>query len=310
MKKLFEFTIPRTIREKVKEESTNDKGEKTTVEKEVVKTASKTVVLKKPTRGLYDEAELFYGVRLSEGIKAGLLTRALLAKRFSNDGGVMSEPDKEQYADLYIKMFELQTNIEKAGLIAEAEKTQEDKDKLTSWVREIALLREDVQDFEVSQASLFDQTAENRARTKTILWWVLHLSHFRNGQEYEQIYEGDRFEDRLSTYDELEEDEDLFWEELSRKLIYYVSFWYVGKAQTQEDFEHLLTEIDETELDEMVEESLGSEEAKESEAESKKEEPKKEEPKKEEPKKEEPKKEKSKKEESKKEESKKEESKE
>ena len=275
MKKLFEFTIPKIIVEKVTEESTNDKGEKTTTEKEVTKTENNIVVLKKPNRGLYDEAELFYGVKLAEGIKAGLLTRALLAKRFSNDGGVMSETDKEQYADLYIRLFEVQNNIERASLTPEAERTEEEKEQLVDWVRESAIAREEIQDFEISQASLFDQTAENRARTKTILWWVLNLAHFKKGQEHTPIYKGETFEEKLSSYDTLEDDENVFWEELSRKLIYYVSFWYVGKAQTQEDFEQLLREIDEGELDDMVEESLAGEDT----------EPPKEEPK-EEPKKE------------------------
>ena len=275
MKKLFEFTIPKIIVEKVTEESTNDKGEKTTTEKEVTKTENNIVVLKKPNRGLYDEAELFYGVKLAEGIKAGLLTRALLAKRFSNDGGVMSETDKEQYADLYIRLFEVQNNIERASLTPEADRTEEEKEQLVDWIRESAVAREEIQDFEISQASLFDQTAENRARTKTILWWVLNLAHFKKGQEHTPIYEGETFEQKLSSYDKLEDDENVFWEELSRKLIYYVSFWYVGKAQTQEDFEQLLREIDEGELDDMVEESLAGEDT----------EPPKEEPK-EEPKKE------------------------
>ena len=275
MKKLFEFTIPKIIVEKVTEESTNDKGEKTTTEKEVTKTENNIVVLKKPNRGLYDEAELFYGVKLAEGIKAGLLTRALLAKRFSNDGGVMSETDKEQYADLYIRLFEVQNNIERASLTPEADRTEEEKEQLVDWIRESAVAREEIQDFEISQASLFDQTAENRARTKTILWWVLNLAHFKKGQEHTPIYEGETFEEKLSSYDTLEDDENVFWEELSRKLIYYVSFWYVGKAQTQEDFEQLLREIDEGELDDMVEESLAGEDT----------EPPKEEPK-EEPKKE------------------------
>ena len=88
MKKLFDFRIKKTTTETKKESSKNDKGETVTVEKDVETVVSQKVVLRKPNRSLYDEAELFYGVRLSEGIKAGLLTRALLAKRFSNDGGI------------------------------------------------------------------------------------------------------------------------------------------------------------------------------------------------------------------------------
>jgi outer membrane biosynthesis protein TonB len=102
------------------------------------------------------------------------------------------------------------------------------------------------------------------------------------------VFPQDGYNEKLARYDEMEESEDSFEEELISKLLYYVSFWYVGKVNSEEDFKRLLMET----------EGTSEEEAEEP----KKEEPKKEEPKKEEPKKEEPKKEEPKKEEPKKEE--------
>ena len=116
MKKLYEFTLSKKVRETQKESSTNENGETVTTEKEVETDKLKHFFLRKPVRSLFDEAELFYGVKLSEGIKAGLLTRALLAKRFSNDGGVLSNEDKDRYADLYLKLYEKQMDIEKQNL--------------------------------------------------------------------------------------------------------------------------------------------------------------------------------------------------
>ena len=91
MKKLFEFVISKEEVVKETETTKNDKGEEVTTSKEVKKSVDKELFLRKPTRKLFDEAELFYGVELSKGIKAGLLTRALLQKRFSNDGGTLGE---------------------------------------------------------------------------------------------------------------------------------------------------------------------------------------------------------------------------
>jgi hypothetical protein len=125
MKKLFEFTLSRTVKETVTESSKNDKGETVTTEKEVTKEGPQQVFLRKPNRSLYDEAELFYGVKLSEGIKAGLLTRALLAKRFSNDGGVLSEDEKGRYADLYLKLYESQLDIDRLNGLADEPKSKD-----------------------------------------------------------------------------------------------------------------------------------------------------------------------------------------
>ena len=125
MKIMYEFTIDQEKEIDKVEVSTNEKGEE-------VKTTSKTKInvpiklsIKKPNRSLFDEAELFFGVRLSEGIKAGLLTRALLAKRFSNDGGVFSDSDKEEYTKLYVKLFELQTEFQRVSLKEDKDRSEE-----------------------------------------------------------------------------------------------------------------------------------------------------------------------------------------
>ena len=95
MKKLFEFKVPKEVEIEEIETSKNEKGEEIKITKKNKTKEQVKVFIRKPTRALFDEAELFYGVRLSEGIKAGLLTRALLAKRFTNDGGVLSEEEKK-----------------------------------------------------------------------------------------------------------------------------------------------------------------------------------------------------------------------
>ena len=65
--------------------------------KKVKKEVPYKFFLRRPTRTMTDEAELYYGVKLAEGIKAGLLTKALLEKRFENDGGTRSDDENEQY---------------------------------------------------------------------------------------------------------------------------------------------------------------------------------------------------------------------
>jgi len=241
MKKLFKFELDREVTSKEKETSKNDKGETVTTEKEVTKTVKQTVFLRKPTRSLYDGAELFYGVKLSEGIKAGLLTRALLAKRFSNDGGVLSNDEKDRYAELYLKLYETQLDAERLS----ANKDDQDQEKLESLLEESADIRRQLTDFEMAQSQLFEQTAENRARNKTILWWVLNLSHFEDEDgKSSVIFEGKDFEEKLNSYDSMEEGGDDFDEELLQKLIYYVSFWYVGRVSNQEEFDNLLKSED------------------------------------------------------------------
>ena len=258
MKRLFQFTLQQEITKTIEEKSTDKEGNEVTVTKDVRKEIDRYIILRKPNRVMFDDAELFYGVTLSMGIKAGLLTRALLSKRFSNDGGVMSDEDKEEYADLYVSMFNNQTEIERISGTPARSRTEEQKTRLNELAGEAGTLKRQIQEFEMAQASLFEQTAENRARNKTILWWVLQMAYFvgENGEDPVQVFAGETHEKRLNLYDVMEESEDLFHEELLKKLIYYVSYWYVGNAQTEEEFKKLLGDLGDSGLEEVAMEAL------------------------------------------------------
>lgn len=240
MKKLFEFIVPKEIEVDETETSKNEKGEEIKTTKKVKTKEQIKFFLRKPTRALFDEAELFYGVRLSEGIKAGLLTRALLSKRFSNDGGVLSEGEKNLYANLYVALFERQNEFQKLSIKDESERTEEEKARYKEVIFELTDLRSQIQDFETAQANLFDQTAENRSRNKTILWWVLQLGYYIDEKGEEKAFFGDgSYENKINIYDNIEENGSEFESLVCRKLAYFVSFWYVGRASSQEEFEKL-----------------------------------------------------------------------
>ena len=240
MKKLFEFTLPSEELVKETETSTNEKGEEVTTTKEVKKTVNRKYFLRKPTRKLFDEAELFYGVELSKGIKAGLLTRALLQKRFSNDGGTLGEKEREEWSTLYSEIFDKQVELQQLMLKTKEERTPEETARFEDGKEFIRESRSKIQEFEMQQSSLFDQTAENRARNRTILWWVLYLSHHEhNGEELPYFGNGE-YEERLKTYDRMEEEEDESVLETINKLFYYVSFWYVSKTSDPKQFEDII----------------------------------------------------------------------
>ena len=224
--------------------STNEKGEEVKVTSKVKTTVPVKLGIKKPTRSLFDEAELFYGVRLSEGIKAGLLTRALLAKRFNNDGGVLSEEEQKEYNDLYNKFFNLQTDFQSLSLKQEAIRTEEEKANLAKVIEQMTQAREMIQKYEMAQANLFEQTAENRARNKTIMWWVLQLGLIEDeDKKLKDLFGQGSYESRLQKYDDIEESEFGIEKIALQKLLYLISFWYIGRAATQEEFSKLLDAI-------------------------------------------------------------------
>ena len=255
MRILNEFTIPKEEDVQETETSTNENGEEVSTTKTVKKSVDKTFVVKKPSRALYDEAELFYGVKLAEGIKAGLLTRALLAKRFNNDGGILSDPEKEKFSKLYMSLFEKQARVTDIENKPKRDRTKEEEIELELILEELSASREQIQEFEMSQASLFDQTAENRARNKTILWWVLNLAYQKEGDDYTEVFRGEDNDARLAHYDRYEEMEDDFIDEMLKRFSYVVSFWFITKADTKEELDVLLKTSEEQDKEEKAEEA-------------------------------------------------------
>ena len=74
-----------------------------------------------------DDAELYYGVKLAEGIKAGLLTRALLEKRFENDGGTRSDEENKEYNKVVGQLQEFHKEQTKILEVVEKKRTAAQK---------------------------------------------------------------------------------------------------------------------------------------------------------------------------------------
>tara|TARA_R100000664_G_scaffold15070_1_gene23498 strand:+ start:14523 stop:15311 length:789 start_codon:yes stop_codon:yes gene_type:complete len=240
MKRIYEFTVNKE--ETVQEKSTKKEkdGTEVTTSKDVVKEVPQKFFLRRPTRAMTDEAELYYGVKLAEGIKAGLLTRALLEKRFDNDGGVRNEDDEKKYksiSDELKKFYEEQAKILE---IDEKKRTTSQKKRLKQLEKEVRPARKALRDLQLDEDSLYEETAESRARNKVILWWMLHLAHAeQDGKEVEFFGSGD-LDSRLTRYDDIDEGEDVFEIIVARKFAYYVSFWFVGRPNSQQEFQEMV----------------------------------------------------------------------
>tara|TARA_R100000808_G_C2149463_1_gene157862 strand:+ start:676 stop:1713 length:1038 start_codon:yes stop_codon:yes gene_type:complete len=263
---LYSFTINREIETEKKSKSTNDEGKEVEVIEKVKETTPVEFSIQKPYRKLYDDAELFYGVKMSEGIKAGLLTRNLLAKRYEDDGGAFSETEKQRYSELYLAIYNKEEEYQRLQLNLD-NKPQELKDRLSQdLLFELADLRRELAEIENSQSNIFDQTAENRAKNQTIMWWVLKLSHWKefDHKNHESFFPGENFDEKLEVYDSYEEEGDDFFGEAIRKLAYFVSFWYMGRATSEEEFktvEELYNSQNQTEEEASEEETSEEDEA-------------------------------------------------
>jgi hypothetical protein len=242
MKTIYEFAVNKEGIVKETEESVNEAGQKVTITKDVVTQIPHNYFIKKPTRALFDEAELFYGVKLSEGVKAGLLTRTLLNKRYVDDGGILADKTKSAEADAYKDLYDTQNELQRLVALEEKDRPEYFVTKKEELETKITVIKSSLTELEMQKESLFDNTAETRARNKVITWWILFLSYYeKNGEKLPFFGEGD-YEARMNRYDEIFESEDPHLTKAANAFIYFISFWYVGRANTREDFDLLKLE--------------------------------------------------------------------
>ena len=249
---LYSFVVPRTYTKEVEEERVEN-GEKVTVKKQKDITEDVEIFLKRPTRKLYDDCNLFYSVKISEGVKAGLLTRPMIAKRYKNDGGGLSETEQkefgERYNDLLLKEKEFQLyqmNLQEDKKLTHLQR----QEKLGEIVKDIEEIKADLEEYEVTAESFYEHTAEARAARMTNMWWLFHLTFikFQNEErggidDFMPFIGGKTFDQKTEEYELIEEriqeSDDKFVNfeaTVIEKASYLIAAWNGGNAKIYEDF--------------------------------------------------------------------------
>jgi hypothetical protein len=198
---------------------------------------NRTFIISKPNRRLREEGELFYASETSRFAKAGVLPKAAWNTILSNGGGSISEKEREVYGGLLIKFRDASFELQSILIKTENERTNLEKKRSDEILVELEEIRKDIQSFEASQIAIFENTAEAKARNRTILWWVLHLANEDINGEIRPLFEGQSFDEKLDKYDFLEESqENVFLLSVIRRFTYLITLWFLGRINVEEDF--------------------------------------------------------------------------
>lgn len=236
MKTLYEFICYEKVTEKNGEEET-------------VKLVPHTFAIKKPTRSMKDEAELFFGSKVAEGVKSNLLTYQMINKRYLNDGGSQSEPEQEYERVLYSELLEKETEFQR--LLINKERTEAEEKRYTQVKRDLSFIQRQIQRYEMSRSALYNNTAEQRAYEKTIIWWTLHLAYkkemINDAEEekdkefrYTPLFGEGSYEERLDRFDETEdENPNSIIIKAQKRFMYLIGIWYNNRISKPEDFSKL-----------------------------------------------------------------------
>lgn len=246
---LYQFALDKEVEKVVESTRKNKKtGEETITKKTVKEKEPVQIQILRPTRRQLEEAELEFSVEMSKCVKKGVLTKAMLAKKYSDTGGLFSQEDANEYADFYKEALDLQNEYMRLDTVKK--KTKAQKDKLENIKSKMTINRKKIVDFETNFQSLFDHTADVKAQNRVLLWYCLHLTYIYDEEKdkFVEFFKGDEFEDKISYYYDLEESDDDFYFELIKKVSTTIAFWFFNQASSQEEFEEIIEKSEKGEL--------------------------------------------------------------
>jgi seryl-tRNA synthetase len=167
----------------------------------------------------------------------------MLAKKYSDSGGLLSEEDSQKLVRSYSELAEIQTNLSK--LMSKKSKSKEDQDAVASLTEEFSAVRRSIVDLETTYQAVFNHTADTKAQNKTILWYLVNLAFSKGPDGVDRpLFQGEDYDDKLDSYYEKDENGDAIYNLAKEKLMAFVSFWYFSQNTTEEDFKKLEKDMD------------------------------------------------------------------
>jgi len=279
MKSIYSFTVNlvKEVEKKTKEKRTNKKtGQKEEVEvsRKVEEKVPYEIIIKEPNRRELEDADMEYSIEISRCIKKGILTKAMLAKKYSDTGGILTEKDAGRLVDLYGELAQLETEAAKLGIKTILKEGDKSTSKAKKIHGSIAMTRRQIVELESAYQSLFNHTADIKAQNRVILWYLLKLTFYKGSgvDGTSPMFKGKDFDARVEDYyDKDEIDEELF-RLVQPRLAALISFWYFSAEPTKEDFARIVRDLtpapeepSETEEDPETEDGPETEESSETE---------------------------------------------
>lgn len=184
-------------------------GKTITETTKVTKPVSVPFCLKLPSRMESEEADIVRAVWWTKFMERGVITEALLIKKYTNEGGTLPDEYRKLLEQLQAEFLEVQVKL------AEAESLHKDEPDILRPLRiRFFELREKITEIHRSQSPYFENTAEAKARQKHIEWLVLNMSYYKQVKpdetvgEWEPFFVGKTVDEKLDCYDKMVEKKD------------------------------------------------------------------------------------------------------
>lgn len=221
LKFLYETTVNKQVEAKETEKQEQG-GQTVEVTKTVKKNQSVKLAILKPNRKMFEAAEIYLAKTINYFLKEGLLPYSLVAKRYANDGGPLSEPEKKKLENIRQEIEIIEKRYFEIAPLNEDKDIAEKKD----IIFKLNKLNSEATTIQNAYADIFENTAEAKARNRVIEWWTINLAYINDDNTiYKPLFGDGTYDDKLDKYDEIEDKEDEFYIDTIKRFSYLVSFW-------------------------------------------------------------------------------------
>jgi hypothetical protein len=231
IKYLRETIIKKQVIEEVRIK--DEKDPSIEIIKKIKKVAPIKLAIRRPNRKLFEAAEIFYAQKVNYYTQQGLLPISLIAKRYANDGGAISDPERklidqlrQDGAKLQEELFSLDPKDESEAKLA----------KQKELLIQITNINQQLSSIQNAYSDIYENTAEMKARSKTIDWWLFNLTYIdEDNKGYKPFFgEGD-YEEKDAKYDDIEDEADAFKLEVVAFASYLINFWLSARLNLSKE---------------------------------------------------------------------------
>jgi len=214
--------------------------------------------LKKPNRSEMEDLEIFQAAVKSKLMNMGVQTRAAVDKYYmDNCDGAMTKSDESEITKLRQKLVGKEEELlTSAG--------DENKDNRIKLYNEITQLSEKIRNFNEYYSAIYDDTVEIKARNKSIDYSFLNFSLigdanlFNSDNDNPQKRMIEQFEMMEKKQDGKNGEE---WSDIFNKLTFLFTLWFMGVADTENEFDKIFKDNFNKEIEEDIENQKIEEEA-------------------------------------------------
>ena len=224
---IYTITLDNFIEKEVRKKSKGEDGKEIEVVEVVKENRATEFYFKKPSRRECDTMEEEFSIEMSKSIKKGIMTKAMLAKEYRENGGVLTKAEEKGHADMYMELAKAEDEL--AQLISESK----NKRKQNTLVKKIKAFKEQILNIERPHQEMFNNTADVRAQTAATKWILLNCCFRRayKSADFNPIFKGEDYEDKLDNYYKLYDEEgDAEENNIIFDLMGAVSIWYFTRT--------------------------------------------------------------------------------